>query len=321
MPWQRLCFQACCVDQIKLVRVMKNNLVPISCALACSFLWGTTFVAQDTGMDFIGPYTFCAVRLFLGFLGLLPFFIYFEFNEIKKINFNLRKVFFFTLILGSIFGMANILQQVSLLYTDIANSAVFTVLYVVIVPLISYFIFSIKIHPSIWPSVTLCLIGGLLLSEIKNYDVRFGDMLVIIGAFFWAFHIIFIYKVLKIFNFPIAIATFQCLVAGIFCSFPALAFETVTINLISKEITELLYAGILSSGVAFMLQAYAQRVLSPASVAIIFSLEGVFASIFGWILLDQFLSEIKVFGIMIILLAVIFSQLIPIYGKKNYGRI
>ena len=101
----------------------------------------------------------------------------------------------------------------------------------------------------------------------------------------------------------------------------ALAFETVTINLISKEITELLYAGILSSGVAFMLQAYAQRVLSPASVAIIFSLEGVFASIFGWILLDQFLSEIKVFGIMIILLAVIFSQLIPIYGKKNYGRI
>ena len=85
---------------------MKNNLVPISCALACSFLWGTTFVAQDTGMDFIGPYTFCAVRLFLGFLGLLPFFIYFEFNEIKKINFNLKKVFFFTLILGSIFGMA-----------------------------------------------------------------------------------------------------------------------------------------------------------------------------------------------------------------------
>mgnify|MGYP006221603257 FL=1 len=251
----------------------------------------------------------------------MTFFIYFELNEIKKINFNLKKVFFFTLILGSIFGMANILQQVSLLYTDIANSAVFTVLYVVIVPLISYFIFSIKIHPSIWPSVTLCLIGGLLLSEIKNYDVRFGDMLVIIGAFFWAFHIIFIYKVLKIFNFPIAIATFQCLVAGIFCSFPALAFETVTINLISKEITELLYAGILSSGVAFMLQAYAQRVLSPASVAIIFSLEGVFASIFGWILLDQFLSEIKVFGIMIILLAVIFSQLIPIYGKKNYGRI
>ena len=196
---------------------MKNNLIPISCALACAFLWGTTFVAQDTGMDFIGPYTFCAVRLFLGFLGLLPFFLYFEFNKIKKNNFNFKKVFVFTLIIGSIFGMANILQQVSLLYIDIANSAVFTVLYVVIVPLISYFIFSIKIHPSIWPSVTLCLIGGLLLSEIKNYDVRFGDTLVIIGAFFWAFHIIFIYKILKVFNFPIAIATFQCLVACIFC--------------------------------------------------------------------------------------------------------
>ena len=143
----------------------------------------------------------------------------------------------------------------------------------------------------------------------------------IIGAFFWAFHIIFISKILKFFNFPIAIATFQCLVAGIFCSVPALALETVSISLISKEIKELLYAGILSSGVAFMLQAYAQRVLQPASVAIIFSLEGVFASIFGWIILDQFLNEIKIFGILIILLAVIFSQLMPIYGKKKYGRI
>ncbi|MAJ86229.1 MAG: EamA family transporter [Candidatus Pelagibacter sp.] len=300
---------------------MRNNLIPISCALGCSFLWGTTFVAQDTGMDFIGPYTFCASRLFIGFFGLLPFLIYFEFDKLKQINFNFQKVLLYTLILGSIFGLANIFQQVSLLYTDIANSAVFTVLYVVIVPVVSYFIFSLKVHSSIWPSVTLCLIGGLLLSEIKNYDVRYGDTLVIIGAFFWAFHIIFISKILKFFNFPIAIATFQCLVAGIFCSVPALALETVSISLISKEIKELLYAGILSSGVAFMLQAYAQRVLQPASVAIIFSLEGVFASIFGWIILDQFLNEIKIFGILIILLAVIFSQLMPIYGKKKYGRI
>ena len=64
---------------------MKNNLIPISCALACSFLWGTTFVAQDTGMDFIGPYTFCAVRLFLGFLGLLPFFYTLNLMKLKRL--------------------------------------------------------------------------------------------------------------------------------------------------------------------------------------------------------------------------------------------
>ena len=85
------------------------------------------------------------------------------------------------------------------------------------------------------------------------------------------------------------------------------------------EYKELLYAGVLSSGVAFLLQVYSQQNLPPAPVTIIFSLEGVFASIFGWIILDQFLTEIKIFGIIIILSSVIFSQLIPIYGKKKYG--
>ena len=86
------------------------------------------------------------------------------------------------------------------------------------------------------------------------------------------------------------------------------------------EMTELLYAGVLSSGIAFMLQIFAQQNLSPAPVAIIFSLEGVFGSIAAWLLLDQYLNEYKIFGIVIILSAVIFSQLAPIYGKKIYGR-
>ena len=86
------------------------------------------------------------------------------------------------------------------------------------------------------------------------------------------------------------------------------------------EMTELLYAGVLSSGIAFMLQIFAQQNLSPAPVAIIFSLEGVFGSIAAWLLLDQYLNEFKVLGIIIILSAVIFSQLAPIYGKKIYGR-
>jgi drug/metabolite transporter (DMT)-like permease len=85
------------------------------------------------------------------------------------------------------------------------------------------------------------------------------------------------------------------------------------------ESKELFYAGVLSSGVAFLLQVYSQQNLPPAPVAIIFSLEGVFAAIFGWIILDQYLSDLKVLGIIIILLAVISSQLVPIYGKKKHG--
>ena len=105
-----------------------------------------------------------------------------------------------------------------------------------------------------------------------------------------------------------------------FSAVPAISIEFISFKLLSLEAGELLYAGVLSSGLAFLLQIIALQHLSPAPAAIIFSLEGVFASVAAWILLDQYLNEFKVLGIIIILSAVIFSQLAPIYGKKIYGR-
>ena len=299
---------------------MNKKVFSLICAISCSVLWGTAFVAQDMGMDYIGPYTFSATRLYLGCIALLPFFFIFELKKIKKSKLNFKIIIPYFFLLGFFLAAGNIFQQISLLYTDVANSAVFTVLYVVIVPVIAYFLFSKKIHKSVWPSVLMCLIGGLLLSEFDNLRVRFGDSLVVIGAFFWAFHIVFISKLLKIFDFPITIATFQCLAAAIFSSVPAFAFEYVSFKVLSLEAAELMYAGILSSGIAFMLQILAQQNLSPAPVAIIFSLEGVFGSIAAWMMLDQFLNEYKILGIIIILSAVIFSQLAPMYDKRKYGR-
>jgi len=299
---------------------MNKRVFSLICAVSCAFIWGTAFVAQDMGMDYIGPYTFSAVRLLLGFLTLLPFFFIFEFKKIKENKLSLKVLVGYLFLLGFFLAGGNSLQQISLLYTDVANSAVFTVLYVVIVPIIAYFLFSKKIHGSVWPSVLMCLIGGLLLSELSNLRVRYGDSLVVIGAFFWAFHIVFISKFLKIFNFPITIATFQCLSAAVITFIPAFSFEYISFKVLSMESAELLYAGVLSSGIAFMLQVLAQQNLSPAPVAIIFSLEGVFGSIAAWIMLDQFLNEFKIFGIIIILSAVIFSQLAPMYDKRKYGR-
>ena len=299
---------------------MNKRVFSLICAVSCAFIWGTAFVAQDMGMDYIGPYTFSAVRLLLGFLTLLPFFFIFELKKIKENKLSLKVLVGYLFLLGFFLAGGNSLQQISLLYTDVANSAVFTVLYVVIVPIIAFFIFSKKIHGSIWPSVLMCLIGGLLLSELSNLRVRYGDSLVVIGAFFWAFHIVFISKFLKIFNFPITIATFQCLTAALITFVPAFSFEYISFKVLSMESAELLYAGVLSSGIAFMLQVLAQQNLSPAPVAIIFSLEGVFGSIAAWIMLDQFLNEFKIFGIIIILSAVIFSQLAPMYDKRKYGR-
>jgi len=298
---------------------MNKRVFSLICAVSCAFIWGTAFVAQDMGMDYIGPYTFSAVRLLLGFLTLLPFFFIFEFKKIKEAKINLQVVIIYMFLLGFLLAGGNILQQISLLYTDVANSAVFTVLYVVIVPVIAYFLFSKKIHRSVWPSVLMCLIGGLFLSELSNLRVRYGDSLVVVGAFFWAFHIVFISKFLKFFDFPITIAAFQCLTAALFSAIPAFAFEYVSLKVLSLEATELIYAGVLSSGIAFMFQILALQNLSPAPAAIIFSLEGVFASIAAWFLLDQFLNEYKIFGIIIILSAVIFSQLSPMYDKRKYG--
>ena len=299
---------------------MSKRVFSLICAVSCSLIWGTAFVAQDMGMDYIGPYTFSAVRLALGFLALLPFFFIFEFKKVRETKLSLKIITSYLFFLGFFLAGGNIFQQISLLYTDVANSAVFTVLYVVIVPIIAYFLFSNKIHSSVWPSVLMCLIGGLLLSELDNLRVRYGDSLVVIGAFFWAFHIVFISKFLKIFNFPITIATFQCLSAALISFIPAFSFEYISFKVLSMEATELLYAGVLSSGIAFMLQIFGQQNLSPAPVAIIFSLEGVFGSIAAWIMLDQFLNEFKIFGIIIILSAVIFSQIAPMYDKRKYGR-
>jgi drug/metabolite transporter (DMT)-like permease len=299
---------------------VNKNIFSLICAILTSILWGSAFVAQDMGMDFIGPHTFNVSRFLVGFLTLLPFFLFFEFKKIKKKNIDNKKVFSYLVLLGFILGVGQALQQISLIYTDVANTGVFTVMYVLIVPFLSYFIFSKKIHWSIWPAVIFCVIGGLLLSELKNISVRYGDGLGILSAFCWAIHIIYISKTIKFFNFPITIAMSQCFFAFLFTILPMIIYENPSFNNIFKDAYEILYVGILSSGLAFLLQTYTLQNLTPAPSAIIFSLEGVFAAIFAWLVLDQFLNEVKIFGIFLILFAVIFSQIIPIYDKKRHGR-
>ena len=299
---------------------MSKKIFSLICAVSCSLIWGSAFIAQDMGMDYNGPFTFTFGRLFLGFLTLIPFLLIYEYKKIKPLIFKTQNIYNFLLI-GFLLSMGNALQQFALLYTDVANTAVFTIFYVVLVPFVSYYFFSKFIHNSVWLAIIICLFGGILLTEFDNIQVRIGDSIAVVNALFWAFHIVFISRFLKVFNFPITIACVQCLIASFFALLPALVFENVELSNMILDGKEMIYAGVLSSGVAFLLQIYGQQNLAPAPVAIIFSLEGVFASIFGWIILSQYLNEIKVVGIVLILFAVIFSQLAPLYDKKKYGRI
>ena len=287
-------------------------------ALLCTFIWGTTFIAQDTGMDKIGPLTFNATRFFVGFLSIIPFALLIEKNKISKEINNNKKLFFKLLFwIGLFLFLGTFFQQAALLYTDVANAAFFTVFYVPMVPIILFFIYSKSIHWSIWPSVLFCVFGVYLLSDFSDAKIRLGDGLVILCALFWALHIIFIGNFAKSFNLPLFFGALQALIVSFFSFIFAIFFETITIANILNESISIIYAGVLSGGIAFTLQIYAQKNISPAPAAIIFSLEGVFATIAAWIILDQVLGINNLIGCGFILIGVIFSQLLPIYGSRT----
>ncbi len=289
-----------------------SKSISLLSALACTLIWGTTFIAQDTGMDFIGPYLFNGVRFFVGFLALLPFFLFIEKKKYKKeLNKNKKEFLKYSVLIGVFLFLGSALQQVSLQYTDIANAAFFTIFYVPMVPIIVFFIYRDKIHWSNWPSVMLCIMGGYLLTNFYDATIRKGDALVLLGAIFWALHIIYIGKLIKIFNLPILIGLVQTLVVSSLSIIVAIFIEEITIDGIFRQTTQILYAGILSGGFAFVLQIYAQKNITPTPAAIIFSLEGVIATIAAWILLSQLLNINNIIGCIFILLGVLISQIVP----------
>ena len=297
---------------------MSKQLSLIS-AFVCCLIWGTTFIAQDTGMDEIGPYTFNGVRFFIGFLALVPFFLILEKKKFKsEFKKNKKQFIYLSFSIGIFLFFGTALQQVALLYTDVANAAFFTIFYVPMVPLIVFIIFKKKVHWSVWPSVMFCVIGGYLLTNFYDASIRKGDLLVVIGALFCSLHIIFIGELVNKFDLPVTVGLVQTSVVSILSILIGFYFETFTIEKILMEKYEILYAGILSGGFAFVLQIYAQKNISPAPAAIIYSLEGVFATIAAWILLSQILNFNNILGCLFILAGVLISQLIPEIRKFNY---
>ena len=289
-----------------------SKSLSIFSALICTIIWGTTFIAQDTGMRVIGPYVFNGVRFFVGFLVLIPFYLLLEKkNTYKEVSKNKNKFIYLSILIGLFLFLGTVFQQVALLYTDVANAAFFTIFYVPMVPIIVFFLFKKNIHWSVWPSVILCVIGGYLLTNFHDATVRLGDTLVIIGAIFWSLHIIFIGKIIKEFDAPILIGLIQTIIVSTCSIILALIFEDFIIKNILDQKVQILYAGILSGGIAFVLQIYAQKNISPAPAAIIFSLEGVFATIAAWIILSQILNINNILGCCFILVGVLISQLLP----------
>ena len=294
-----------------------NKSASLICALITTFIWGTAFIAQDTGMDNIGPLTFNSARFFVGFLFMLPVALIIERKKIiPEINSNKRLFFKYYMFMGVSLFLGTSLQQAALQYTNIANAAFFTIFYVPIVPILLFVFYKIKVHWSIWPSIAMCIIGVYLLSNFSDSQIMLGDALVILCSLFWALHIIFAGKFMKKFDLPIFYASLQSIFVFSLSIIAAYVFEEIDIQKILLEYSSILYAGILSGGVAFTLQMYAQKNIDEAPAAIIYSLEGVFAALAGWIILNQILNLDNIIGCFLILFAVILSQIAPSAVKK-----
>ncbi|MBT3901372.1 MAG: DMT family transporter [Pelagibacteraceae bacterium] len=284
--------------------------------LIASLIWGTAFVSQATGMESIGPFTFSFARFFFATITVLPLALYFEFNNFSKI-FSNSKLLTLSIATGFFLFLGMGLQQYALQVSQISNVAFITTLYVPIVGIISRFILKSQLHWIIWIAILLCVYGSYLLSSNQSIEIQRSDSLIFISAFCFAFHIILIDVFMKQFNSPFSYGSIQYFIVFLLSVIIAFIYEDPTIKNISFEWFEILYTGILSAGLGYTLQIIAQHKASPAPAAIILSMEGVFATIAGWLLINQTLDMNKLLGCIAIFLGVIIVQLLPIIIKTN----
>ena len=291
---------------------MKANFL----MLIASLIWGTAFVSQTTGMGFIGPFTFSFARFFLAALTVLPLALYFE-KQNFEIFFKNKNFIYLSLFAGlALFGGMG-LQQYALLKSQIANASFLSTLYVPIVSLISRFIFKSRLHWIVWIAVLLCIYGSYLLSSNQALEIQRSDSLLFIAAVCFAIHIILIDVFMKQFYSPFTFGFIQYAVVFLCATILAFSFETPTLANIKLEWFELIYTGVASAGIGYTLQIIAQSKASPAPAAIILSMESVFGTIAGWILINQVLDTNKILGCIAIFIGVIIVQLIPIYTNKK----
>jgi len=278
--------------------------------LTAAAIWGFAFVAQRVGMRHVGPFTFIAVRFLLGSVFLVPILVI-----TSKAKFSPRdsapqqdhKSFFLgSSAAGLILFLAASFQQHGLIYTTAGKAGFITGLYVVIVPIIGLRL-GHKTGPGTWLGALLAVVGLYLLSIKDAFVIDTGDLYVFVSAFFWAVHVLIIARLSRRFH-PIRIALFQFFVCSAVAWLAALATETIVIDKILAALIPILYAGIMSTGIAFTLQVIAQRHAHPTHASIVMSTEAVFAVLGGYLFLAETLPLRNLAGCALMLAGMIISQ-------------
>ena len=286
---------------------MKSNLM----LLVCAMIWGSAFVAQSSGMEHIGPWTFNAMRSLIGgmtLVALMPFL-----DKVRHVTVQEKKAMDQKTLLtggiacGIVLCAASIFQQTGIQYTTVGKAGFLTALYTIAVPVLGMCI-GRKTRPLVWICVGISVVGFYFLSMAESLSLSYGDGLVLVGSLLFAVHILIIDHFSPKTD-GVRLSCIQFFTAGIISLVPMFLFETPSVTAIISAAVPILYAGVLSSGAGYTLQIVGQKGDDPSVASLIISLESVFSAIFGFLLLHQVLSLKELAGCALIFGAIILSQL------------
>jgi len=303
------------------MKQMKNNMMLLLTAL----IWGCAFVAQSVGMDYVGPFTFNCVRCILGSLVLVPVIFLMDGlkkkngmseNERKKERGDTKTLVAGGICCGVVLAVASSLQQFGILFTTVGKAGFITAMYIVLVPVLGIFVGK-KIRPLIIGCVLLAVAGLYFLCMTGKLSLGVGDLFVLMCALVFSVHILVIDHFSPLVD-GVRMSAIQFLTAGLVCAVPMFLWEAPKAGDILAAWMPVLYAGVMSCGVAYTLQILGQKHADPAVASLLLSLESVFSVLAGWAILGQKLSGRELFGCVLMFAAIIIAQL-PEKDRKMEG--
>lgn len=291
---------------------MKTNIKYSLLLVLAAIIWGAAFVAQSSGMDYVGPFTFNGIRSFIGAMVLVPFACFMDKKDGVLTKWKDKELIIAGLICGVLLFMATSTQQIGIMTTSAGKSGFITALYIVLVPIFSILLRK-KPGKLIWVSVVLALFGLFFLCINDEVIIQTGDIWLFACAVLFALQILAVDKFAPNLD-VIKLSCYQFLVCGVLSVVPMLLEKPVMSDILSCWLP-ILYAGVLSSGVAYTLQMEGQKRVKPTVASLLMSLESVFSVIFGFLILKQKLSKREIIGCVIMFAAVIIAQIVP--GKEE----
>ncbi len=294
---------------------MKKQQIPLKNSLLLlltATIWGVAFVAQSVGMDYVGGFTFNMARSLIGSAVLLPVIWFMGRNSSKKAeeaqgSSSRKDLLWGGMACGILMCLASNFQQFGIKYTTVGKAGFITACYIVLVPILGLFLKK-KCSPFIWLAVAMSVAGLYLLCITDGFSIGKGDILVLICAVLFSFHILVIdYYSPKVDG--VKLSCIQFLVCGILSGIPALIFEKPEMCAVLTAWQPILYAGVMSCGVAYTLQIIGQKNMNPTVASLILSLESCISVLAGWMILGQQLSAREIAGCVIMFAAIILAQL------------